>query len=229
MASNEGWFENWLDENNMVDKDQTDQSRFHQPFKDLEYKAPPKKKQKKQQKKINTDDSHLFKEWLSHNDLVDKDKHQEEEPINTPFKKKELKGRADHTKTEKFVDDKNLFDRWLNQNEVQDKDETLSSETIHMYPPDHIDAIKIDATIDLHKLTVSQALRMVEQFIYHCYRRNDHVLRVIHGKGNHSKGLPKVKLAVLQWFRTSGKGHIKYYREASKKHGGAGATIVWLK
>lgn len=230
MCSSSDWFEEWIENNGVVDKDQSNSSYFHQPFNDLELKPPPKKKQKKRHKLKNSDDSHLFKEWLESNDLLDKDQEKQEELENTPFKKKDLKGSIEAEKTEKFVkNDKALFEQWLNRNDVIDKDETLSSQTIRMYPPDYVDAVRIDATIDLHKLTVAQAIRMVEQFIYHCYQRNDQVLRVIHGKGNHSQGPPRVKLAVLQWFRTNGKGNIKYFREASKKHGGAGATIVWLK
>lgn len=235
MASRDDWFEQWIENDSIIDKDQSANCDNYQPFSHLEVRKTPakqnkQKKEKKKQKAKNPDDSHLFKEWLDRNELLDKDKERDSEPINTPFNKKDLKGKDKPNKTEKFHSEgENLLEKWLNQNEVHDKDETLTNETVRMYPPDHIDAVKIDATIDLHKLTVAQAIRTVEQFIYHCYRRNDQVLRVIHGKGNHSKGPPKVKLAVLQWFRTSGKGHIKYYREASKKHGGAGATIVWLK
>ncbi len=179
---------------------------------------------------------HWFEKWLEENDIPDKDspkRNTETQYSNKPFKKN-LPSPQDfpirYKKTNKFYNEgENTLEKWLDKNDVYDKDKWMGDDMIWRYPPQNLTAIQIDSSIDLHQLTVSQAIQILKKFITDSFKKNDCVVKVIHGKGNHSFGGPKVKIAVIEWLRKEGKGYIRFFKEASVNHGGAGATIVWLK
>ena len=53
-------------------------------------------------------------------------------------------------------------------------------------------------TIDVHRLKVQEAIEKVEQALYDAIVTNTPELRIITGRGNHSKGgIPAIKLAVI--------------------------------
>ncbi len=239
----EKWFEKWLKQNQVYDKDT---KKFHsvkdneyQPFKKTS--STSKTNQSNQETKSNhpkAEEESWFESWLEEdNEVHDKDSKNSGPTTNTPnsfrpFKNNSIKAtnQQNHRKLKKFyIEEKNSLDKWLDKNEVFDKDQALKEKEQWMYPPENLYSIRIDSTIDLHRLTVKQALLTLHHFIKNCFNKNDRVVRVIHGKGNHSHGGPKVKRAVIQWLKTEGKGFIHFYKEADPKHGGAGATIVWLR
>jgi len=76
--------------------------------------------------------------------------------------------------------------------------------------------------IDLHRLTVDQALPRLEEFIYDAYQRGLAEVIVVHGKGT---GVLKEEV------RRYLKGHVlvRIYRVAPAERGGAGATRVILR
>ena len=76
--------------------------------------------------------------------------------------------------------------------------------------------------IDLHRLTVDQALPLLEEFIYDAYQRGLAQVIVVHGKGT---GVLKEEVR-----RYLG-GHVlvRTFRAAPPERGGAGATRVLLR
>lgn len=176
-----------------------------------------------------------FEKWIEQHEIHDKDSdrlNKKYDIIFQPFKEASSDFKVDvtHKKTKKFfIEEENSIDKWLAKNEVFDKDNSLKEKEIWMYPPENLYSVRIEATIDLHTLTVSQALGILHQFILTCFNQNDRVVKVIHGKGNHSRTVPKVKIAVLKWLRTEGKAFVRFFKEADARRGGGGATLVWLK
>lgn len=76
--------------------------------------------------------------------------------------------------------------------------------------------------LDLHSLTVDEALVKLDQYLYDSYVAGLPYVRIVHGKGTGAlrqairKELPKHPL-------------IKSFTAASPREGGEGATIVTLK
>jgi DNA-nicking Smr family endonuclease len=82
----------------------------------------------------------------------------------------------------------------------------------------------------LHGLKVEDAIFQLKAFVKDCFNRNDKVIKVIHGKGLHSEGGTSIlRKAVWDWLNSEGKTYISFFRKATKKHGGSGAVIIWLK
>ena len=53
-------------------------------------------------------------------------------------------------------------------------------------------------TIDVHRLKAPEAIEKVEQALYDAIVTNTPELRIITGRGNHSKnGIPTLKLAII--------------------------------
>ncbi len=76
--------------------------------------------------------------------------------------------------------------------------------------------------VDLHRLTVDEALPKLEQFLYEAYCADIRAVRVVHGKGsgtlraNVRAWLPKQEL-------------VKSFRTGMPWEGGDGVTIVELE
>ncbi len=175
--------------------------------------------------------------WLKENEIVDKDNINKtyncsNMAINKQIKKLKIdqKDFNQANKTYKFfIEENDSLEKWLLKNPVFDKDDYRVEKEIKMYPPKNLYSIRVDTSIDLHNLTVVQALYTLKHFIIEAFNRRDKVVKVIHGKGNHSINGPKVKTSVYKWLSTNGKGYIKFFKEAHNNHGGSGATIIWLK
>ena len=75
--------------------------------------------------------------------------------------------------------------------------------------------------IDLHRLTVDDALPLLEEFLYEAYQSGLKEVTVIHGKGT-----GKLKQEVRRYLG----GHLlaQAFQEAAGARGGAGATAVRL-
>jgi len=75
--------------------------------------------------------------------------------------------------------------------------------------------------LDLHSLTVDEALPMIDQFLYEAYVARAHSARIVHGKGTGA-----LRSAVRKYLPTH---HlVKSFRLAGKEDGGVGVTIVKL-
>jgi DNA-nicking Smr family endonuclease len=86
----------------------------------------------------------------------------------------------------------------------------------------------IEAEIDLHGLTRSEAKIALHDFIVECSARRLRCVRVIHGKGARSgpEG-PVLKAAVQHWLAQW--DEVLGYVSAARRHGGSGAVYVLLQ
>lgn len=88
--------------------------------------------------------------------------------------------------------------------------------------------LSIEAQIDLHGFTASEALAEIDQFIMQCITEGIRWVCVIHGKGHYSSGAkPVLKNVINQWLRKH--PHVLAFHSAKAKHGGTGAVYVLLK
>ncbi len=172
--------------------------------------------------------------WLEDHPVLDKDAPSSDEPEDGYFPFQKLKPedfrRTDYRKTQKFIKgEADLFEEWLERNPVIDKDNELSEAEHRMYPAHLGIPNRVNAELDLHGLTVAEALKIVQWFVQESFRKNRKVIKIIHGKGKHSKGGAKIKTSVINWLHQYGKAYIRYIKPADRRQGGMGATIVWLK
>ena len=79
----------------------------------------------------------------------------------------------------------------------------------------------IDEELDLHSLTVDEAIPKLDQFLNAAFRAGLYRVRIVHGKGTG---------VLRQEVRRYLSGHplVKSYDSADRYHGGAGATQVEL-
>ncbi len=189
-------------------------------------------------KKFSDDDSHLFYQWLGEeHDIDDKDreKKKQDDSYKKPFSKdgKKLKKsiKPKYKSHKKFyIEDNDMLEKWLNKNEVIDKDNQIKDEEIYMYPPNLTDHIRIDSSLDLHGMKIEDAMWSLKRYVTECFNRNEKIIKVIHGKGLHSQeGYSKLRKAVRDWIKHEGKAYIRFYKTATRKHGGNGAVIIWLR
>lgn len=90
------------------------------------------------------------------------------------------------------------------------------------------DKLRIEATLDLHGLTVHQAQTELQNFIQRSQQNHSRWVRIIHGKGQRSQtNIPVLKNYVNQWLRAQ--SVVLAFCSASAKHGGVGALTVLLK
>lgn len=88
-------------------------------------------------------------------------------------------------------------------------------------------AMTPEAELDLHGMTVEEALPAMQDFFNDVHRRGLRKVLIIHGKGNHSKNAPVLKREVSLFLE-----RCPYTGETGtpqKKWGGSGATWVLLK
>jgi len=75
--------------------------------------------------------------------------------------------------------------------------------------------------LDLHRLTIDEALPNIDQFLYEAYAARVTSVRIVHGKGTGA-----LRSAVRKYLPTH---HlVKSFRLAGKEDGGVGVTIVKL-
>jgi DNA-nicking Smr family endonuclease len=89
--------------------------------------------------------------------------------------------------------------------------------------------LKIEATLDLHGLTVEKALLALENFFNQAYEQEWRVLRIIHGKGHTStaSSAPALKNAVYAFLQSTPR--LIAFHSAPATAGGNGAVLVLLK
>jgi DNA-nicking Smr family endonuclease len=193
---------------------------------------------------IDEEDDELFDWWLDHNSIDDKDKNPDtnlkKEKPNTvlretpqekqsPFKKLDPSKYKPKKAPRKFLlNDMDLFEEWVESEEVYSKDNASLDEREYMYPKELPENVPIDSRLDLHGMNSDEARHSLQTFIQNCYLENFHCIIVIHGKGNHSKGGPKLRRLVKEWLSKYGKSYIRSFKPAPPNRGGDGATMVWL-
>ena len=86
----------------------------------------------------------------------------------------------------------------------------------------------IAAQLDLHGMTVDQAIIQLNETVNHIQLDNQQCLLIIHGKGYHSQGnSPKLKSLSERWLRAHPR--TLAFCSAQAKDGGTGAVYVLLK
>jgi DNA-nicking Smr family endonuclease len=83
------------------------------------------------------------------------------------------------------------------------------------------------AEIDLHGLTVAEAIHRLENFVIASKRQGLRKILVIHGKGNHSAGEPVLRREVRRFLETC--PHTGQFGAPDNRSGGAGAVWILLK
>lgn len=84
----------------------------------------------------------------------------------------------------------------------------------------------VEATLDLHGMSVAEAKVAVEQFLRECLQQNIRVIVVIHGKGKHNT-MPILKNKLNHWLRDI--NCVLAFCSASSLHGRHGALYALLK
>lgn len=87
---------------------------------------------------------------------------------------------------------------------------------------------RIDAELDLHGLTVSQARQTLVRFLHECQHHNNRAVRIIHGKGLGSahRG-PVLKNSINKWLPQ--RLEVLAFCSATAADGGTGAVYVLLR
>jgi DNA-nicking Smr family endonuclease len=86
----------------------------------------------------------------------------------------------------------------------------------------------VEAELDLHGFTVKQAQFETARFIHQCQQLRLKTVRIIHGKGNSSRGnIPKIKQNLDRWLRQW--DAVFAYCSARDCDGGTGAIYVLLR
>lgn len=86
--------------------------------------------------------------------------------------------------------------------------------------------IPIDASLDLHGLTLEAARSAFSDFIAKAQAQQCRCIRIVHGKGHHDTP-PVLKNGVYQWLPQS--DIVLAYCSAQPKDGGTGAVYVLLR
>lgn len=89
----------------------------------------------------------------------------------------------------------------------------------------------VQAELDLHGSSQTEAHQRLDDFLYRCSRRNIRCVRVIHGKGNNSQNHEGVlKKRIPMWLATRRLARlIIAYTSAPPTDGGIGATYILLR
>ncbi len=89
----------------------------------------------------------------------------------------------------------------------------------------------VQAHLDLHGLVASEARKAFEAFIHSSLKQGHGCVRVVHGRGNHSReGRPTLKERLSKWLDTRRMSrHVIAYATARLADGGGGALYILLR
>ena len=85
-----------------------------------------------------------------------------------------------------------------------------------------------EEVIDLHGLTVEEALPRLRSFLLGCKLKGCCLVKIIHGKGLHSQGEAKLRAMVRDYLNSEGKNMLSNWQNAPPAKGGDGAVYVYL-
>ena len=90
--------------------------------------------------------------------------------------------------------------------------------------------LEIERSLDLHGFTEEAARHAVERAIADAVTAGVRGLRIVHGRGLHSKGTPVLREALGGWLEQAGVApFVAGFASAPARAGGAGATLVCLR
>lgn len=88
--------------------------------------------------------------------------------------------------------------------------------------------ISIEATLDLHRHTIDEAIHATDHFLKQCHQKNLRSLCIIHGKGHYSTdNKPVIKNLLNHYLRQH--PLVLAFHSTKNKHGGTGAIYVLIK
>lgn len=122
---------------------------------------------------------------------------------------------------------KNTLEIWLNENDVYDKDVDTRKTPV---PGEHrrrLIRLKPDDILDIHGLTSEEAWLSLDNFFSNAKNNKFRKLRIIHGKGNRSKGEAVLGYTVRKFIENCPYAGESGFEKAES--GGTGATWVLLK
>ncbi len=88
-------------------------------------------------------------------------------------------------------------------------------------------AYSVDATLDLHRLSVDKARDEVLRFLYECRRFDVRTALICHGKGRRSESYPVIKSFLARWLPAI--PEIIAFHSARSFHGGTGSVYVLFR
>ncbi len=94
---------------------------------------------------------------------------------------------------------------------------------IHVHPR----RLPIDATVDLHGVTVEEAMIRLEAFIHSGLEAGHTKLLVVHGKGNHSENEPILSASIRSALEADSR--VGAFGHPERSLGGRGATWFVLR
>ncbi|MGH8547207.1 MAG: DNA endonuclease SmrA [Methylococcales bacterium] len=88
-------------------------------------------------------------------------------------------------------------------------------------------AYSLDATLDLHRLSVEKARDEIVRFVYECRQFDVRTALICHGKGRRSETYPVIKSFLARWLPAI--PEIIAFHSARSFHGGTGSVYVLFR
>lgn len=147
--------------------------------------------------------------------------------INIYMKKPDFGDILEKWEKSNYKINKKDMEQWLLNNNLRDKDSDAGETTAPGEKRRQLHQKKPDDILDIHGLTGEKAWLSLDSFFTNAKDNNYQKLRIIHGKGNHSKGTSTLGLTVRKYIE---KCPFAGESGSEKAHnGGSGATWVLLK
>jgi len=173
-------------------------------------------------KPIKSEDSHLFHETIGDVNRVKSDKH----ALSTALKPKPYpKNHPTHSPDKFTLQQSEPINALHAEDTLSYTAEGLQKNVLKKMRRGHYG---LDAELDLHGLTSTDAKRALIKFLNFCEQDGCRCVRIIHGKGYRSENnLPVLKNDINLWLRQH--QDVQAFCSAAQKDGGAGAVFVLLR
>lgn len=121
--------------------------------------------------------------------------------------------------------------RYIDEHGIVDKDSLVSDRKHKKKVVLKKSQRTVRKVVDLHGKTASEAERVIRKAVDDCRICGMRELLIIHGQGIHSDPSegPVLKKLVREIFNNEYKNRVRGFSAASPKHGGGGATLIYLR